>query len=331
MRRLLALGAAALTLAVSAVVLSATSALADPSANDWASLRQCESGGRYNINTGNGYYGAYQFDLSTWRSVGGSGLPSDAAPAEQDYRALYLYRMRGWSPWTCASLAGLHEDSSAKSKVVPSTADSAYMSGGSGNFALPATSTCNIGGSTAPQWGGEVMVEGKTYTAMICFQKQLGHLGYGLTGSGYFGVNTQSALHKFESDHGLPQTAAVDRATWVAAWGKDGGDKPGVAPAAPSPSAADPALYPGNTAQSCQVGAATAPAWPGRSWTLGAYDRALGCWQMQMATRGYSQLHGNGYYAANTLAAAKDIQNKYHLGGSGLIGPQTWKAAWEGK
>lgn len=47
----------------------------------------CESGGDYAANTGNGYYGAYQFDLATWRAAGGSGNPADASPAEQDARA----------------------------------------------------------------------------------------------------------------------------------------------------------------------------------------------------------------------------------------------------
>jgi uncharacterized protein YabE (DUF348 family) len=51
----------------------------------WLSkLRQCESGGNYADNTGNGYYGAYQFSLGTWQRLGNSGLPSDAAPSVQD-------------------------------------------------------------------------------------------------------------------------------------------------------------------------------------------------------------------------------------------------------
>lgn len=74
---------------------------------DWAALRNCESGssGLYQANTGNGYYGAYQFSLSTWQSVGGTGLPSDASPAEQDSRAQMLYNRSGDSPWpVCGSL-----------------------------------------------------------------------------------------------------------------------------------------------------------------------------------------------------------------------------------
>ena len=68
-----------------------------------ARVRQHESGGNYATNTGNGYYGAYQFDQRTWSGVGGSGLPSNASPAEQDMRAQLLYDRRGCSPWpnTC--------------------------------------------------------------------------------------------------------------------------------------------------------------------------------------------------------------------------------------
>jgi LysM repeat protein len=68
-----------------------------------ARVRQREAGGNYATNTGNGYYGAYQFSAGTWRGVGGSGLASDASPAEQDMRAQMLYNQRGCSPWpnTC--------------------------------------------------------------------------------------------------------------------------------------------------------------------------------------------------------------------------------------
>jgi len=65
----------------------------------WAALRRCESGGDYAMNSGNGFYGAYQFDLQTWQSVGGTGLPSDAPPWEQDARARALYSARGAQPW----------------------------------------------------------------------------------------------------------------------------------------------------------------------------------------------------------------------------------------
>ena len=68
-----------------------------------ARVRQRESGGNYAEITGNGFYGAYQFTIGTWESVGGTGLPSNASPAEQDMRAQILYNERGCSPWpnTC--------------------------------------------------------------------------------------------------------------------------------------------------------------------------------------------------------------------------------------
>ncbi len=67
---------------------------------DWAALARCESGGNPRIVSGNGlYFGLYQFSLSTWRSVGGSGRPSDASSSEQTARAQALYSRTGRSSW----------------------------------------------------------------------------------------------------------------------------------------------------------------------------------------------------------------------------------------
>jgi len=73
----------------------------------WACIRQHESGGNYATNTGNGYYGAYQFLESTWLSVGGTGLPSQAAPAVQDHFAQVLQARSGWSQWSTAPSCGV--------------------------------------------------------------------------------------------------------------------------------------------------------------------------------------------------------------------------------
>jgi len=65
-----------------------------------SSIRACESGGDYGAVSSNGAYrGAYQFDSQTWQSVGGSGDPAAASPAEQDARASQLRSERGSSPW----------------------------------------------------------------------------------------------------------------------------------------------------------------------------------------------------------------------------------------
>jgi hypothetical protein len=72
---------------------------------DWPALRQCENrrqcqlGDCYRSAPGDHYRGAYQFDLRTWASVGGAGDPAAAPPAEQDARALELYRRSGRRPW----------------------------------------------------------------------------------------------------------------------------------------------------------------------------------------------------------------------------------------
>ena len=62
-------------------------------------IAACESGGNPATNTGNGFYGKYQFTLSTWQSVGGSGNPAAASEAEQNKRAALLYAREGASPW----------------------------------------------------------------------------------------------------------------------------------------------------------------------------------------------------------------------------------------
>ena len=65
----------------------------------WSGVAQCESGGNWAINTGNGYYGGLQFLLSTWRSVGGQGYPHQNSPDEQAYRAEILKNRSGLGQW----------------------------------------------------------------------------------------------------------------------------------------------------------------------------------------------------------------------------------------
>lgn len=104
--------------------LSTPPANADPNPTTWTRLRDCESGDNYTVISPNHhYYGAYQFDLRTWHTVGGTGYPNQATPIEQDYRALYLYRMRGWQPWGCAHTLRLQPDADAASKRIPTYAD----------------------------------------------------------------------------------------------------------------------------------------------------------------------------------------------------------------
>ena len=74
----------------------------------WAQLAQCESGGNPATNTGNGFYGMYQFTLETWQSLGGTGYPHEADAATQTAMAKKLQAQAGWGQWpACADKLGL--------------------------------------------------------------------------------------------------------------------------------------------------------------------------------------------------------------------------------
>lgn len=67
---------------------------------NWGALAKCESGGNPRaVNPSGTYRGLYQFSISTWQSVGGSGDPINASSAEQTARAYILYQRAGRSPW----------------------------------------------------------------------------------------------------------------------------------------------------------------------------------------------------------------------------------------
>lgn len=81
-------------------------------AEAFAQLRLCEAGGAYDRNSGNGYFGAYQFNFGTWQSNAPSAwkntYPHEAPPSVQDQAAMNLYNARGWSPWPgCTAKLGL--------------------------------------------------------------------------------------------------------------------------------------------------------------------------------------------------------------------------------
>jgi hypothetical protein len=67
---------------------------------NWTALAECESSGNPRaVSPGGLYRGLYQFDLQTWRSVGGVGDPASASPDEQTLRASLLFAARGRQPW----------------------------------------------------------------------------------------------------------------------------------------------------------------------------------------------------------------------------------------
>ena len=92
---------------VSAASLVLVAAPADAaSLSTWQRLAQCESGGRWHINTGNGYYGGLQFTHSTWRGYGGGRYAYNANRASRDQQisvAEKVRRAQGWGAWPVCS------------------------------------------------------------------------------------------------------------------------------------------------------------------------------------------------------------------------------------
>ena len=90
------------------VVQPQAGAVQEPPYGVWDRLAKCESGGRWNINTGNGYYGGLQFNLRTWRAYGGTGYPHQHSRAEQIRIAEKTLARQGWGAWpACSRKLGL--------------------------------------------------------------------------------------------------------------------------------------------------------------------------------------------------------------------------------
>jgi LysM repeat protein len=95
-------------IAVGAPVALASTAQAATPTSAWDTLAQCESSGNWATNTGNGYYGGLQFNLTTWRAYGGSGMPHNASRTEQIAVAEKVLAAQGWNAWpSCSKKAGM--------------------------------------------------------------------------------------------------------------------------------------------------------------------------------------------------------------------------------
>jgi resuscitation-promoting factor RpfA len=121
---------------LTAPAVVAPTASAAPS-SDWDRLAQCESGGNWSINTGNGYYGGIQFNATTWRAFGGgSGLAHQASREQQIAVAERVLAKQGWNAWpACSRKLGLHgkpQSIHAAPQARPSATAAPAPSGGAG-------------------------------------------------------------------------------------------------------------------------------------------------------------------------------------------------------
>lgn len=97
--RKLTTGLIAVVGAVCAAVLGLGAGTAAAAPHNWEEVAQCESGGDWTTNTGNGFFGGLQFLPETWKSHGGTGLASEASKAEQILVAERVLKTQGPGAW----------------------------------------------------------------------------------------------------------------------------------------------------------------------------------------------------------------------------------------
>ncbi|MFJ2774212.1 transglycosylase family protein [Streptomyces sp. NPDC087300] len=114
------------TLIAPLALLAATGQAGAADSGVWDRIARCESGGNWQTNTGNGYYGGLQFSAGTWRAYGGGAYASTAdraSKAQQIAVAAKVQRAQGWGAWpTCAARAGAYGSAPSAAAPVPKAA-----------------------------------------------------------------------------------------------------------------------------------------------------------------------------------------------------------------
>lgn len=105
----------------------------------WDALAQCESGGNWSINTGNGFYGGLQFTQQSWNGVGMSGSPATATRAQQIEAGERLLAIQGWGAWpACSAKLGLYGKTGAAPAYTEPTTTVAAQSQTQQTYTAPA-------------------------------------------------------------------------------------------------------------------------------------------------------------------------------------------------
>lgn len=178
-------------------------------ASTWEGLRQCESGGDYTINTGNGYSGAYQFSASTWHSLGYSGLPHQASPAVQDEAALRLAQRSGFGQWpVCGRGMGATQLAGGSSSGAAAQASRTAL-----RVALTALPTPSYTRALSTALAGQDRADVRAW------QARMSQIGYPLVADGHFGPRCAVAARALQSAQGLAVDGVVGPATWHATFG----------------------------------------------------------------------------------------------------------------
>jgi len=202
-------GAVALAVAAGSTGLIAATA-GSASAVNWDSVAQCESGGNWSTNTGNGFQGGLQFTQSTWTANGGHGSPSGASRSDQIAVANRVLQTQGIGAWPVCGARGGSASSSTPSfggerasrsttrtAVVPQTTRSTHSSSSS------QVGTINLSKRLVNQKRADVALA----------QKRLDAHGANLVQDGRFGDKTDAATRAFQASHGLTVDGVIGKNT----------------------------------------------------------------------------------------------------------------------
>ncbi|HSU45436.1 MAG TPA: transglycosylase family protein [Arthrobacter sp.] len=148
------------------LALSATAANAATPTSTWDALAQCESGGNWSINTGNGFSGGLQFTSSTWAAYGGTGSPQNASREQQIAVAERVQASQGWGAWpSCSSQLGLSGGGGAPVQSAP-VQSAPVQSAPAQSIQVQSTpvQSAPVKQAPAPRHATSVSLSGETYT-----------------------------------------------------------------------------------------------------------------------------------------------------------------------
>ncbi len=197
------------------------------SADIYSQIRGCESGGNYSTNTGNGYYGAYQFSQSTWNSLGYAGNPASASPATQDAAAAQLAARSGFGQWPVCG-AGGGSTAAAPSYSAPQQSyapQPSYAPQRPTYYAPQAASRSYERPAVAAQQAPSVYpffttaLVSQVRADVRKWQQAMADRHYAIAADGQFGPKSEAVAKKFQHDKGLLVDGIVGPQTWRATFG----------------------------------------------------------------------------------------------------------------
>jgi hypothetical protein len=205
----------ALVVADGALVAGAAFADASPTVENFDRLAQCESGGRWNINTGNGYSGGLQFSPATWRSIGFSGMPHEHSREVQIQAGQKLQARSGWGQWpACSRKLGLRGGGGQTTAAAPAAAAPAPAKKAS------RSRKAAVSAAQVPFGGDVTTAASRTVREDVrAWQAQMKQRGWKITADGRFGPKSASVAQRFAAQKGLAAPAGTLNATvYGAAW-----------------------------------------------------------------------------------------------------------------